>query len=67
MEQVPIQEEAMGMCYEHWQRRRREEDEESREIWQDFQRTTPISDPRPDEVTEVDLAEPQPAETAPER
>jgi hypothetical protein len=34
------------MCYERYLRRRRE-DEESREVWQDFERTTPISEPEP--------------------
>jgi hypothetical protein len=40
------------MCYERHLRRRREEDE-SREIWHDFEQTRPVADPdRPPEVTE---------------
>lgn len=45
------------MCYERY-RRRRDEDEESREIWQDFERTTPISEPEPSEVEEPERSEP---------
>jgi hypothetical protein len=55
------------MCYERYRRHRRQEDEESREIWQEFQRTTPISDPEPDDVPEPELTEPERAETAVER
>ncbi len=45
------------MCHERWMRRRREA-EESRELWQDFERTRPIADPqRPAEVTEPERAE----------
>jgi hypothetical protein len=59
------------MCYERYLRRRCHEDEESREIWQEFQRTTPISDPEPPEVgepelTEPELTEPEPAATTAE-
>jgi hypothetical protein len=56
------------MCYERYLRRRRE-DEESREIWQDFERTTPISEPEPREAEEAERAEPDWAEelTLPER
>ena len=55
------------MCYERYLRRRRE-DEESHAIWQDFERTTPISDPEP-EVEEPERSEPEHAEelTASER
>jgi hypothetical protein len=44
------------MCHE-WYRRRRQEDEESRAIWQDFERTTPISEPEPDEVEEPERSD----------
>ena len=56
------------MCYERYLRRRRE-DEESRAIWQDFDRTTPISEPEPAEVEEAERSEPDHAEelTASER
>jgi hypothetical protein len=46
------------MCHE-WYRRRRQEEEESREIWQDFERTTPISEPEPPEVEEPERSEPE--------
>ena len=46
------------MCWEYYERRRRE-DEESRALWRDFERTTPISDPEPREGTEPEVAEPE--------
>ena len=49
------------MCFERYERRRREADE-SRAIWRDFDRTTPISDPEPREVTEPEVPEAEPAE-----
>jgi len=55
------------MCYERYLRRRREEDDESREIWREFDRTTPISDPQAEEDTESELAQSEPTETAAER
>ena len=55
------------MCQDWYLRRRRGEEEESRKIWRDFERTTPISDPQPPEVTEPEHAEFEPAETAGER
>ena len=56
------------MCHERYLQRRRR-DEESREIWQDFDRTTPISEPEPHEVEEPERSEPERAEelTASER
>jgi hypothetical protein len=53
------------MCYDRYLRRRRQDDEESRAIWQDFERATLISDPQPPEVVEPETtAEREPAETA---
>ena len=46
------------MCYERY-RRRREEDEESRAMWHDFERTTPIVEPEPREVEEPERPEPE--------
>jgi hypothetical protein len=37
------------MCHERWMRRREQEAEESRRVWLDFERTTPIADPDPPE------------------
>jgi hypothetical protein len=37
------------MCHERWWRRRFEEREASRELWDEFEQTRPLSDP---EVTE---------------
>jgi hypothetical protein len=35
------------MCHEWWQQRRREEREAGRELWDEFERTRPLSDPEP--------------------
>ena len=35
------------MCHERFLRRRRREVEESRELWEDFERTQPVVDPEP--------------------
>jgi hypothetical protein len=51
------------MCHDRYLWRRRHADEESREIWQDFESTTPVSDPEPREVAEPEPAEPERAET----
>jgi hypothetical protein len=50
------------MCYERYMRRRRQEADESRGIWQEFERTTSISDPQPPEVAEPGVTEPERAE-----
>jgi hypothetical protein len=49
------------MCHERYTRRRREE-AESRGLWQDFDQTTPISEPEPPEVVEPEVTEPERAE-----
>jgi hypothetical protein len=55
------------MCYERYERRRREA-EESREVWWDFARTTPVRDPEPrDDVSEAEPTEAREAVTSPER
>jgi hypothetical protein len=42
------------MCYERYLRRREREAEESREMWRDFERTTPLAgDEPPAEETEI--------------
>ena len=48
------------MCHESWFHRRNEEREASRRMWEDFERTSPLSDPEPaDEEREVILEEPE--------
>jgi hypothetical protein len=37
------------MCHEWWRRRMLDEREASREIWDEFERTRPVSDPRESE------------------
>ena len=46
-----------GMCYERYLRRRREADE-SRDIWQEFERTQLVGDGEPPE----EVTEPEPTE-----
>ena len=51
------------MCHERWHRRMYEEREAGRELWDEFERTTPVNDPEPaDEEAEVILEH---AETEP--
>ena len=33
------------MCHERWMQRRRTEADESRELWRDFDRTRPVTEP----------------------
>jgi hypothetical protein len=49
------------MCYDRYARRRREE-AESHRIWQEFDRTTPISEPERPEADERKADEPERAE-----
>jgi hypothetical protein len=56
------------MCHERWYRRMREEREASRELWEDFEHTRPMSEPEvPDRDTEVTLEEPEAKPVAAER
>ncbi len=56
------------MCYEHFDRRRRREAEESRELWEEFERTQPIVDREPRaEVGEAERADVHEEITTPER
>jgi hypothetical protein len=55
------------MCNEYYMRRRREEDE-SRAIWQDFERAEPFAEREPPaDVTEPEPTEPREAVATPER
>jgi hypothetical protein len=48
------------VCHEWWFKRRAEEDEASRRMWDEFERTRPLSDPEvPEEEPEVTLEKPQ--------
>jgi hypothetical protein len=56
------------MCYEDFFRRHRREVDESRELWEDFERTQPIVDPKPQaEVSEPERADVREEVTTPER
>jgi hypothetical protein len=52
------------MCHERYWRQRRHQDAESRGIWQEFDRTTPIAEPEPPEVADPEVTEPERAEEA---
>jgi hypothetical protein len=44
------------MCHDWWLKRRFEQDEASHELWGEFERTRPLTEPDPtDEETEVTL------------
>ena len=44
------------MCHDWWLKRRFEQDEASHELWGEFERTRPLTEPYPtDEETEVTL------------
>lgn len=48
------------MCHESWFHRRDEDREASRRMWEEFERTRPLSDPGPtEEEREVILEEPE--------
>ena len=56
------------MCHERWLRRRREEGEASRELWDEFERTQPLSDLEvTGEQPEVALEKQEPTPLAAER
>jgi hypothetical protein len=49
------------MCHDWWWRRLQEEREASRELWDEFERTRPLSGPEPNrEDAEVTLEQPEP-------
>jgi hypothetical protein len=47
------------MCHESWFHRRDEDREASRRMWEEFERTRPLSDPETAEEREVILEEPE--------
>jgi hypothetical protein len=56
------------MCHERWLRRLYEEREASRRMWDEFERTRPLSDPElPEEEREVTLEEQEAPSLATER
>jgi hypothetical protein len=56
------------MCHDWWLKRRFEEREASRELWDEFEQTRPLSDPQPaDEESEVTLERREAAPVSAER
>ena len=56
------------MCHERWLRRMYEKREASRELWDEFEQTRPLSDPEPaDEEREITLERPEGETVAAER
>ncbi len=53
------------MCHEWWLRRKFEERDASRRMWDEFDRTRPLSDPEvTEEAPDVTLETPEPAPVA---
>jgi hypothetical protein len=58
----------LTMCHDWWLKRRFEEDEASRELWDEFERMRPLTEPEPtDEETEVTLERREPTRLSAER
>jgi hypothetical protein len=56
------------MCHDWWQWRMYQESEASRNLWDEFERTRPVSDPDPaEEDAEVRLGAPDTAPAGSER
>jgi hypothetical protein len=56
------------MCHEWWLRRMHEQREASRELWDEFEQTRPLTDPKEtDEEVEVSLERTEPAPVAADR
>ena len=56
------------MCHDWWLKRRFEEDEASRELWDEFERTRPLNEPEPTgEEAEVTLERREPTPLSAER
>jgi hypothetical protein len=59
---------ANATCHESWWRREYDEREASRELWDEFERSRPLSDPDvADEEDEVGLEQPDPRPMAADR
>jgi hypothetical protein len=56
------------MCHEWWQRRRFEERDASRRLWDEFEQTRPISEPEvPEPESKITLGETEPTKLGAER
>ena len=56
------------MCHDWWLKRRFEEGEASRELWDEFEQTRPLTEPEPtDEETEITLERREPTPLSAER
>jgi hypothetical protein len=65
---LPVDHRRFRMCHERWLRGRFEEREASRQMWEEFDQTTPLSEPQtPEEDKEVRLEEREPTPLATER
>jgi hypothetical protein len=67
MEPLPIARRCLGMCEEWWMWRRRRETEEGRRLWDEFERTQPVSEPERVDEREVTLEEREATSAAAER
>jgi hypothetical protein len=58
----------LTMCHDWWLKRRFEEGEDSRELWEEFERTPPLTEPEPTgEEAEVTLERPESTQLGAER
>jgi hypothetical protein len=67
MKPLPIARRCLSMCEELWMWRRSREAEEERRLWDEFERTRPVSEPERTEEPEVMLEERERTPTAAER
>jgi hypothetical protein len=54
---IPDRQEVLSMCEEWWMWRRWREAEEDRRLWDEFERTRPVSEPERADEREVTLEE----------
>jgi len=52
---LPIARRCLGMCEDWWMWRRRREGDEARRLWDEFERTEPVSEPERVDEREVTL------------
>jgi hypothetical protein len=63
---APDRQEVLGMCEDWWMWRRHREAEEARRLWDEFDRTQPVSEPERVDEREVTLEQREATPTAAE-
>jgi hypothetical protein len=67
MKPLPTARRCLSMCEEWWMWRRYREAEEGRRLWDEFERTQPVSEPERTDEREVTLEERERTPSAAER